>query len=106
MFYSCLATHLNGTTYCEWNYNGLGIAYQLLAGPSFIAVFTIVGVFMGIAADKYNRVRMLWICTLVFACAIILQGSVERYWQLIILRMIMAAGYVETHFLLAVLVKI
>lgn len=41
--------------YCEWTYNGLGIDYQVLAGPSFIAVFTIVGVVMGFLADKFNR---------------------------------------------------
>lgn len=83
---------MNGTPYCEWNYNGLGIDYQLLAGPSFIAVFTIAGVFMGFVADKFNRVKMLTACTLVFAVAIILQGTVKEYWQLILLRMIMAAG--------------
>lgn len=78
--------------YCEWNYNGLGLEYQLLAGPSFILVFTIVGIFMGVLADKYNRVRMLSICTIVFAVAIILQGSVTKYWHLVVLRMVMAAG--------------
>lgn len=88
----CLAQSINGTTYCEWNYNGLGIDYQLLAGPSFILVFTIVGIGMGVLADKYNRVRMLSICTIVFAVAIILQGSVTQYWHLVLLRMIMAAG--------------
>lgn len=88
----CLALHVNGTTYCEWNYNGLGIEYQLLAGPAFILVFTIFGIALGIAADKYNRVRMLSVCTLIFAVAIILQGSVKNYWQLILLRMVMAAG--------------
>lgn len=88
----CLALNMNGVNYCEWNYNGLGIDYQLLAGPSFILVFTIIGIVLGIAADKYNRVRMLSVCTLIFAVAIILQGSVEKYWQLVVLRMIMAAG--------------
>lgn len=78
--------------YCEWNYNGLGLDYQLLAGPSFILVFTVIGIFMGVLADKYNRVRMLSICTIVFAVAIILQGSVTKYWHLVVLRMIMAAG--------------
>ena len=86
--------NINGTPYCEWNYNGLGWDYQLLAGPSFIAVFTIAGVFMGMAADKFNRVNMLTVCTFVFAVAIILQGTVKEYWHLILLRMVMAAGYV------------
>lgn len=89
---ACYALHVNGTGYCEWNYNGLGLDYQLLAGPSFILVFTIMGVVLGVIADKYNRVKMLSFCTLVFAVAIILQGSVQNYWQLIVLRMIMAAG--------------
>lgn len=89
---SCYDLHINGTLYCEWNYNGLGIDYQLLAGPAFILVFTIAGVFMGVAADKYNRVKLLTVCTLIFAVAIILQGSVKTYWQLILLRMIMALG--------------
>lgn len=52
---TCLSYHLNGTHYCEWGYNGLGLDYQILAGPSFIAVFTVVGVAFGFAADKFNR---------------------------------------------------
>jgi len=55
LFRSCESLELNGSYYCEWNYNGLGLDYQILAGPSFIAVFTVVGVLLGIAADKYNR---------------------------------------------------
>ncbi|XP_026470837.1 uncharacterized protein LOC113375103 [Ctenocephalides felis] len=88
----CLSLNYNGTPYCEWNYNGLGLEYQLLAGPSFIFVFTVIGVILGVAADRYNRVKMLALCTLVFSLAIILQGAVKEYWQLILLRMIMAAG--------------
>lgn len=89
---TCLSYHINGTHYCEWTYNGLGIDYQILAGPSFMAVFTVMGVILGFAADKYNRVRMLTVCTVVFGIAIILCGTVKEFWQLVILRMIMAAG--------------
>lgn len=89
---ACSSVSVNGTPYCEWDFNGLGLEYQLLAGPVFILVFTVVGVIIGIAADKYNRSRMLFVCALVFGVAIVLQGSVQTYWQLIILRMIMAAG--------------
>ncbi|CAG9805715.1 unnamed protein product [Chironomus riparius] len=89
---SCAAININGSSYCEWDYNGLGIEYQLLAGPVFILVFTIVGVVFGILGDKYNRSMMLYMCTLLFGVAIILQGSVQNYWQLILLRMVMAAG--------------
>lgn len=88
----CVDLNMNGTGYCEWNYNGLGLDYQLLAGPSFILIFTIMGIVLGVLADKYNRVRMLCICTIVFAVAIMLQGTVTEYWHLVVLRMIMAAG--------------
>ncbi|XP_020294303.1 uncharacterized protein LOC109859955 [Pseudomyrmex gracilis] len=88
----CQSLELNGSYYCEWNYNGLGLDYQILAGPSFIAVYTVVGVLLGIAADRYNRVKLLTVCTLVFSIAIILSGAVTEYWQLLILRMIHAAG--------------
>ncbi|XP_066144125.1 probable 4-methylmuconolactone transporter [Euwallacea fornicatus] len=89
---SCASLDLDGQRYCEWTYNGLGLDYQILAGPSFIAVFTVGGVIMGFLADKYNRVKMLGLSTMVFAIAIILSGGVSEYWHLVILRMIMAAG--------------
>ncbi|CAH0595498.1 unnamed protein product [Chrysodeixis includens] len=89
---TCESLMLNGTRYCEWGYNGLGIDYQVLAGPAFMAVFTVVGVIIGVVADKYNRARILSFCTLVFVIAILLMGTVKEYWHLVVLRMIMAAG--------------
>jgi hypothetical protein len=58
VFYHCPRCELlemNGTHYCEWTYNGLGLDYQILAGPSCIAVYTIMGVILGIVADRFNR---------------------------------------------------
>lgn len=98
LFTSILIIHLRfHSNECKCLIVGLlriisGWAYQLLAGPSFIIVFTTVGIIFGFAADKYNRVKMLSVCTLVFAVAIVLQGSVQTYWQLVLLRMLMAAG--------------
>ncbi|ERL83553.1 hypothetical protein D910_00631, partial [Dendroctonus ponderosae] len=43
---TCLSLSIDDEPYCEWTYNGLGLDYQILAGPSFIAVFTVVGVIM------------------------------------------------------------
>lgn len=88
----CMQLNVNGSTYCEWNYNGLGIDYQLLAGPSFILVFTIFGVAFGFLADRCNRVRFMCICSVIFAIAIAMQGACTSYWQLAVLRMLMAAG--------------
>ncbi|CAB3219906.1 unnamed protein product [Arctia plantaginis] len=88
----CGTLTLNGTRYCEWGYNGLGIDYQVLAGPAFMAVFTVVGIILGVVADKFNRARILSFCTLVFVIAILLMGSVTEYWHLVVLRMVLAAG--------------
>ncbi|BES90306.1 unnamed protein product [Nesidiocoris tenuis] len=82
----------NGEQYCEWARNGLGIEYQILAGPSFIAVYTIGGVFLGIAADKYKRVPMLAVAVLVCGISVFLIGAAKSYWHLIVLRMVFAAG--------------
>ncbi|XP_075219485.1 hexuronate transporter [Lycorma delicatula] len=82
----------SGERFCEWNYNGLGYDYQILAGPSFIAVYTIVGVFLGIAADKYKRVPMVATCVLICGVSVILMGASQKFWQLLILRMLFAAG--------------
>ncbi|XP_034233976.1 putative metabolite transport protein HI_1104 [Thrips palmi] len=79
-------------THCEWDRNGLGYDYQLMAGPTFIAVYTIVGVFFGIAADRFNRVRMLCIATLIYAVSVLGSGAAKAYWMLILMRMVLAAG--------------
>ena len=42
-------------TYCEWNFAGSGLQYQLLAGPAFIAIFTVSGIILGLLGDLYNR---------------------------------------------------
>lgn len=82
----------DGQPYCEWNYNGLGLDYQFLAGPSFIAVYTIVGVVLGIAADRYNRSRLLAISMLISSLSVILMGATDHYWQLVLLRIMLATG--------------
>lgn len=87
----------DGSPFCEWNYNGLGFQYQLLAGPAFIAVYSIVGIFFGMAADKFNRVRLLSMCTLISATAIGLIGMATSYWHLILLRIMLAIGEAGTN---------
>ncbi|XP_018323578.1 uncharacterized protein LOC108735867 [Agrilus planipennis] len=89
---TCLSYAINGTPYCEWNYNGLGLDYQILAGPSFIAVFTVFGVIFGILADKFHRVYMLSGCAFVFGASVFLCGLIHEFWQFVLLRMVLAAG--------------
>ena len=40
---------------CLYLENGQGMKYQILAGPTFVIVFTISGVIMGYLADKLPR---------------------------------------------------
>ncbi|XP_065201677.1 protein spinster homolog 1 [Planococcus citri] len=82
----------DGQPYCEWNYNGLGFDYQILAGPCFIAVYTVIGVFFGIAADKYNRSRLVSLSFLITSVSVALMGLTDAYWQLVLLRVLLATG--------------
>ena len=65
---------------------------KVLAGPAFIAVFTVSGVVLGITADYVNRLRLLGAAVLLYSLAIFLMGFASHYWHLVILRMLLAAG--------------
>ena len=55
-FCSCeLMGGVENTTACAWNYSGLGVQYQVLAGAAFIAIFTTAGIFIAMLSDRYNR---------------------------------------------------
>lgn len=77
---------------CSWQHTGLGMDYQVLAGPVFIAVFTVSGVLFGIAADFTHRLRLLSLAVVTYSLAICLTGLATSYWQLVVLRMVLAAG--------------
>jgi len=89
---SCEIDGEGGRKECTWDYTGLGMEYQVLAGPAFIAVFTVSGVIFGITADYMNRLRLLGCATLVYSLAISCMGFATQYWQLVLLRMLLAAG--------------
>ncbi len=40
---------------CEYLETGMGMKYQVLAGPTFVIVFTLSGILMGYLADKCPR---------------------------------------------------
>lgn len=81
-----------GDNVCEWNYNGQGFEYQVLAGPIFIVVYTFAGIFLGLAADIYNRKILLAICVIFWSVMTVLTGAVNQYWQLVILRFGLGIG--------------
>ena len=82
--------------HCQWNYNGLGIEYQVLAGPSWVAVYTVCNVIVGVIsdnfADSFGRDNIQAVGVLVFSVSCLLMGVSNAYWQLVILRMGIAAG--------------
>ena len=65
---------------------------EVLAGPAFIAVFTVSGVIFGITADCVNRLRLLGFAVMTYSLAISAMGLATQYWQLVLLRMLLAAG--------------
>ena len=77
---------------CQWEFTGQGLAYQIVAGPIFIVIFTVSGIFVGFAADKYNRKLMLGGCLIFWSVMTLLTGFVNSYWQLVLLRFGLGLG--------------
>ena len=82
---------------CEWNYNGRGYEAQILAGPAWVAVFTITGLLIGFASDRiresaFGRHRLMAFGFFVFSISLLLMGCSQYYWQLVLLRMGIAVG--------------
>lgn len=90
---SCLdVVNLNGTSLCKWDYSGQGWDYQILAGPVFILIYTVAGIFIGLAADHWNRKLMLSACLILWSAATLFHGLVTEYWQLAIVRFMLGLG--------------
>lgn len=81
-----------GALLCTWNYNGQGIEYQLLAGPSFILAFSIGGIVLGALADRFNRIFIFIACIVLFSTSTILMGTSQYVWELVVFRLFMAFG--------------
>jgi len=88
----CFGASYMNETYCEWNFAGSGLQYQLLAGPAFIAIFTVSGIILGLLGDLYNRVYILSCCVLLYSTMALLTGFSQEYWHLLVLRFLFAAG--------------
>jgi len=79
---------------CKNDYNGKGYQYQLVAGPIFILIFTIMGVFISYFADSYRsyRVYILGACLIWWSSMTVLTGFVQSYWELALLRFGLGLG--------------
>lgn len=90
---SCQATrNKENVSTCVWDYSGEGFDYQILAGPVFILIYTFAGIFVGFAADLYNRKNLLAAGLIFWSVATILTGLVREYWQLVVLRLMLGLG--------------
>jgi len=81
---------------CVWDYAGTGAEYQVLAGPAFVAVFTVSALLLAVLSDylydKLSRTIILALGTFTFSGACVLMGFSNAYWQLVILRGLIAMG--------------
>uniref|UniRef100_UPI00398E9CB3 MFS-type efflux pump MSMEG_3705-like n=1 Tax=Pristiophorus japonicus TaxID=55135 RepID=UPI00398E9CB3 len=76
----------NETEYCQWDYDGTGWEYQVMAGPVFILVFTFTGIFVGFMADSVNRKNFLSASLFLWSLMTLLMGFAKQYWHLVLLR--------------------
>ncbi|XP_072908368.1 protein spinster-like [Hemitrygon akajei] len=84
---SCLALqNENKTQLCQWNYDGTGWEYQIIAGPVFVLIYTFTGVFTGFVADSVNRKHFLSASLFLWSLMTLLMGFAKHYWQLVLLR--------------------
>ena len=85
---------------CEWNYTGLGYEAQFLAGPSWVAVFTITSLLTGFASDSmrggsFGRHQLLALGFSIFSTCCLLMGYAQHFWQLVLLRMGIGVGKIK-----------
>ncbi|XP_055516283.1 probable galactarate/D-glucarate transporter GarP isoform X1 [Leucoraja erinacea] len=84
---SCLSFHSeNQTQYCQWNYDGTGWEYQIMAGPVFVLVYTLTGIVVGFMADSVNRKNFLSASVFLWSLMTLLMGFSKQYWHLVLLR--------------------
>lgn len=77
---------------CYWDYSGLGIEYQILAGSAFANVFACFLIINGMMADVLPRTAIVGTAIIVFSIATALMGAATEYWHLVVCRMGIAAG--------------
>jgi MFS family permease len=65
---------------------GFGEYYGLLSGPAYILSYSIAGIFWGIAADKFNRTKVLTFCAVGWSLCSFFSGNAENLFMFAFLR--------------------
>lgn len=66
--------------------------YALLIGYGFSGTFVVVGLFMGRAADMYNRRNIIFLGSMVWSIAVGVMGLCNEFWQLLLTRLLLGVG--------------
>ena len=82
------------TDVCEYAHTGAGLVYQVVAGPVFNNLYPFAGIFTGFLADYGRRTIWLVIAVTFWSLATGLTGFAQHYWHLVLLRALLAIGYV------------
>ena len=77
---------------CKWDHNGQGLQYEILAGPVFIVVYTLVGIPISVLADFSNRRNLLVVALALWSAMTLLTGFVQTYWELVVTRFLVGIG--------------
>ncbi|XP_067928432.1 MFS-type efflux pump MSMEG_3705-like [Watersipora subatra] len=77
---------------CMWDYTGQGLAYQIIAGPVFIVIYTICGVFIGYLTAIFKKKNLLGFFLLLWSAFTALSGASTEYWQLALTRFGLGIG--------------
>lgn len=73
---------------CMWDYTGTGIEYQVLAGPAFTFVFTVVALPLGMLAGLpgVNRKLAIALCLVLWSAMTLASSFTVAFWQLLLTR--------------------
>ena len=71
-----------------WDYSATGIEYEVLAGPAFTLVFTLVALPLGLLATspKVNRRVGIAVCLTLWSAMTLASSFTVSFWQLLLTR--------------------
>ena len=73
---------------CQWDYSATGIKYEILAGPAFTLMFTLVAIPLGVLAGYrwVNRKVALSVAMVLWSVMTLLAGFTQEFWELLLTR--------------------
>ena len=73
---------------CEWTYLGVGLEYQILAGPAFTIIFTLCAIPLGFTAGlpRNNRKVVLSVSIVLWSLMTLLSSFTHNFGQLLATR--------------------